>query len=159
MMPCKLLMCLVWLTDIFSGMLSPLRNPAFWSSIAAVIVLSLGEDWLGSASALSLDRMDKGPDSLTDPVPALLAPLSKLTSLGAGLIGVSLSSCITLNCDTRLLCGGSPPPASDISGGASKAAARFLTRALVLDRRDIGSSEMILGLGWCRTPTSMFSAR
>ena len=142
--PWKLLICFVWLTEILTGMMSPRRNPAFSNSIVAVIVFSFNDVLLPfSVPPLSPVLTDNRPESIPEPV-TLLNWLSKLTSLGAGLPGVWLSVTL-LNSGTRLFRGTSAP--STLCCGESAGVVRFLVLLLALDLRSIGSSDMTLGFG------------
>jgi hypothetical protein len=87
----------------------------------------------------------------------LLNWLSKLISLGAGLPGVPVSSVTLLNSETRPFREVSAP--STLCCGESVGVIRLLALLLVLDLRDIGSSDMTLGFGWSIGATSIVSTR
>ena len=143
--PWKLLICLVWLTEILTGMLSPRRNPAFSNSIVVVIVFPFNDVLLPfSVPPLSPVLTDNRPESTPEPV-TLLNWLSKLTSLGAGLLGVWLSSVTLPNSGTRLFREASAP--STLCCEESAGVIRFLALLLALDLRNIGSSDITLGFG------------
>lgn len=92
------MICFVCATQILIGIVSPLKKPARCTSIVAVMAFR-------EAVLVSPVRVvDGAAESIADPVPTLpLNMLSKLTSLGTGLCGGSLSAWLPLMSATRLL--------------------------------------------------------
>jgi hypothetical protein len=88
----------------------------------------------------------------------LLIRLSKLTSLGVGLAGPSLSSVGTANSDVAVVRGVSAVSALDvIEADSVMVPARLRVPVLTRFSREIGSSDMTRGLGFGIEAMSMAS--